>query len=158
MATRNKGARGFSLIELVIVITVIAILAALLAPTILGQIERARISRAKSDVNELAKIVARIRNDSGGTNASCLTDIYNIPTKVSPPGVCSPSGSTPDNACTTANIGQACWGGPYTTVVTNDPWNNAYTATMDPNTFAVTIFSNGPNGVPGDGDDITFIQ
>jgi general secretion pathway protein G len=158
MTTKVREVRGFSLVELVIVITVIAVLAAMLAPSILGQIEKARISRAKSDVNELAKIVARIRNDTGGTNTSCLTDIYNIPIRFTPPAACSPSGSTAEGACTSTNIGQACWGGPYTAIVTNDPWNNAYTATMDPNSFAITVFSKGPNGVAGDGDDITFIQ
>jgi type II secretion system protein G len=150
--------RGFTMVELVIVITVIAILAAVLAPTLLHQIESARISRAKSDVSELSKLMAHIRNDSGASNASCLTDIYVTPLDVTPPAVCSPSGTVPVAPCGTTNAAEACWGGPYTTTVINDPWNNAYTATMDPNTLAVTIFSAGPNGVPGDADDITFVQ
>jgi general secretion pathway protein G len=155
MAT--KSVRGFSLIELVIVIAVIAILAALLAPTILGQAERARLSRAHSDVAELGKVVARIRTDTGSSSAQCLTSIYQHPLATgNAPADCG--GGTHAPNCSTVSPGYVCWGGPYTVSVTNDPWNNAYTASEDTTTYAVTITSAGPDGTFGGTDDITFVQ
>jgi general secretion pathway protein G len=154
MTRTNKAVRGFSLIELVIVIAVIAILAALLAPTILGQAERARASRARSDVAELGKQIARMRTDTGSTGASCLTTLSNLTSLTI--GAGCPAAATTN--CTTATPGYVCWGGPYSVVITNDPWNAAYTVDMDPNTFAVTVYSAGPDGTYGDSDDLTFIQ
>jgi general secretion pathway protein G len=150
----SKSVRGFSLIELVIVIAVIAILAALLAPTILGQAERARLSRARSDVAELGKVVARIRTDTGSSSANCLTDIYGAPL-VTGSGNSACGGA---KNCAVITPGYVCWGGPYTVSVTNDPWNNAYVGSEDTTTYAVTITSAGPDGTFGGTDDITFVQ
>jgi general secretion pathway protein G len=153
MAKRNV--RGFTLIELVIVIAVIAILAALLVPTILGQAERARASRARSDVANLGKAVARVRTDTGNSTLGCLTDLtLNLPAAdAATAAACGPLLTS----CTTATPGYICWGGPYIPIVSNDPWNNPYTATVDTTTFAVTIFSRGPDGTSSS-DDITFVQ
>jgi sugar lactone lactonase YvrE len=103
----------------------------------------------------LAWTLAKVRSDSGGLNAECLTSLYNIPESLTPPSICSPTGSIPDPVCT-ADAGTPCWNGPYVEWVTNDPWNNPYSATMDPNTYAVTVFSNGPDGIFGTSDDVSF--
>src|SRR5438045_246441 len=125
MAKRNV--RGFTLIELVIVIAVIAILAALLVPTIVGQAERARLSRARQDVGVLGKAIARMRTDTGNSTGGCLTDL--TANLVSASAVTACGGSLP--LCTAATPGYICWGGPYVPIVTNDPWNQPYTATRD---------------------------
>lgn len=152
----KRNVRGFTLIELVIVIAVIAILAALLVPTILGQAERARASRSRSDVANIGKAIARVRTDTGNSSDNCLTAITaNLP---NPAGPTDCGGPTLLTSCTTATPGYICWGGPYMPTVSNDPWNNAYTVTVDHSTFSVTVFSNGPDGVSGGTDDVTFIQ
>jgi len=143
---------GFTLIELVIVIAVIAILAALLVPTILGQAERARASRGRSDTARLAQAVARMRTDTSNSAAGCLTVLSNL-SAASGPAACGTL-----SLCNTASPGYICWGGPYLLSTGNDPWNNAYTASEDPNTHAVTIHSNGVDGTSGGSDDLTYIQ
>jgi len=45
--------RGFTLLEIIVVVTIIAILAAYIAPKIAGRADDARISKAKSDIRVL---------------------------------------------------------------------------------------------------------
>ena len=48
-----KSQRGFTLLEIIVVVTIIAILAAYIAPKIAGRADDARISKAKSDIRVL---------------------------------------------------------------------------------------------------------
>ena len=50
---RRKRNAGFTLIELLVVITIIAILGAVVAPKLFGNIGRANLSAAKSQMKEL---------------------------------------------------------------------------------------------------------
>jgi general secretion pathway protein G len=162
MAGRLNGSkRGFTLIELVIVIAVIAILAALLVPTILGQAERARISRAAGEVNEIGKALARLRTDAAVTGSlaayqTCLT-LPNLLT--SPNGTaCPPNTGGAMPACSGVSAGTPCWGGPYlASVPTNDPWNRGYVISVltvgGVATGQISVSSAGPDGTAGTSDD-----
>lgn len=134
MSLKKKVARGFTLIELVIVIAVIAILAALLVPTIIGQAERARVSRAAGEVAEIGKALARIRTETGVSATTCL-NLGNLACTTSAAAFVAASGATPCvancgallPACNGAAPGAVCWGGPYMAApVANDPWGTAY--------------------------------
>ncbi|MEI7884570.1 MAG: prepilin-type N-terminal cleavage/methylation domain-containing protein [Clostridia bacterium] len=61
MMKKIKNQQGFTLIELIIVIAVIAILAAVLLPRFLGFTEDAKFSAAKSDAKNLATAVEAIK-------------------------------------------------------------------------------------------------
>ena len=50
VANRKKNNKGFSLVELIIVIAIMAILTALLAPQFLKYVERSRISRDEANI------------------------------------------------------------------------------------------------------------
>jgi general secretion pathway protein G len=49
----SKSQTGFTLLEIIVVVTIIAILAAYIAPKIVGRADDARIAKAKSDIRVL---------------------------------------------------------------------------------------------------------
>ena len=51
---KTKDSSGFTMIEMVVVLAVIAILAAILTPIITSYVERARINAATSDLKSIA--------------------------------------------------------------------------------------------------------
>ena len=55
---RNTNKKGFTIVELVIVVAVIAILAAVLIPTFSGIIDRAKLSADKKAVQEMNTYIA----------------------------------------------------------------------------------------------------
>ena len=51
--TNARKNRGFTLLEIIVVVAIIAILAAYIAPKVAGRVDDARISKAKSDIRVL---------------------------------------------------------------------------------------------------------
>ena len=141
---------------LVIVFFVVGLGGAIVAPTILGQAERARMSRAASEVNEIGKALSRMRTDVGSaalTNADrCLT-LENV-SKASAPSGCG-SGL---KSCSPSTYDGGCWGGPYlAATIRNDPWANPYRVRWDRSNNSIRITSAGPDGIPDNSDDITKV-
>jgi prepilin-type N-terminal cleavage/methylation domain-containing protein len=56
---------GFTLIELVLVVAVVAILAAILVPTVFSILDDSAITKGKADVKAIAGAVAKFRDDTG---------------------------------------------------------------------------------------------
>ncbi len=131
MKDRNLSkSRGFTLIELMVVILIIAILAALIVPRIVGRADDAKVSKATSDVNELGGMLQQFRLDCDRfpTTEEGLNAL-----KV-PPADCKN------------------WKGPYSEKdIPADPWGNAYDyeypgASGDE---SFILRSYGKDGVPG---------
>ena len=147
---KRKAPRGFTLIELVIVIAVIAILAALLVPTILNQTERARESRAKGEVAEIAHALSRMRSDTSSTTAACYQTLTNLNLSTVPTN-CNPTTGAALTPCTTQNIGHICWNGPYMSQpVNDDPWDDLYVVNYTApaagtSTGVIQVLSYGPD-------------
>ena len=56
---------GFTLIELILVVAVVAILAAILVPTVFSILDDAAITKGKADVKAIAGAIAKFRDDTG---------------------------------------------------------------------------------------------
>lgn len=163
--------RGFTLIELVVVLAVIAILAAILTPIVTSYIDRAKVSAAHSDVNNIAAAITQFNIDTKlwpiyKTNA----DIPNgsVWSVLRGPGdqasvaavantwtdIINGEGTTSLNIVLNTNFlglptqGARAWRGAYLELGT-DPWGASYYVTaahMHPgSTFAAYVISAGSN-------------
>lgn len=56
---------GFTLIELILVVAVVAILAAILVPTVFSILDDAALTKGKADVKAIAGAIAKFRDDTG---------------------------------------------------------------------------------------------
>lgn len=66
MKKLNKNNKGFSLVELLVVIAIMVVLVGVIAPTLLGNIEKARVA---SDIQSLDAVASSIQ-DALGTEAA----------------------------------------------------------------------------------------
>jgi prepilin-type N-terminal cleavage/methylation domain-containing protein len=64
---------GFTLIELLVVITIIAILVGAALPYVQGYVAESRISKAKSDLNEIRNALAIYETREGTYNSSTVS-------------------------------------------------------------------------------------
>ena len=138
--TSRRG--GFTLIELLVVIAIIATLAAVVAPSLFGNVGAAKISAAKSQLQVFALALDAYQIDNGEYPSSDqgLQSLRTVPT----------SGDVPTN-----------WKGPYLRqLIPLDPWGRPYIyvspGIANPNSY--DLYSLGKDGqVGGDGEnaDIT---
>lgn len=129
---RRRSVRGFTLIEILVVIVVIAILATLVAPNIFQHVGAARSATAKSQIEMLGSALDAYRLDNGRypTTQQGLSALWEIPTV-----------DTPTN-----------WRGPYLRKpVPPDPWTvpYVYLAPGQVNLTGYDLFSYGADGRPG---------
>ncbi|MFT5121935.1 MAG: general secretion pathway protein G [Kiritimatiellia bacterium] len=113
-------ARGFTLVEVLLVIVIIGILAAIAVPNFAGKTDKARVASAKSQIKNLASAVDIFEVDTG-TYPSTLQGL------ITNPGVNS-------------------WDGPYMkgNSIPNDPWGVPYQYSSSGNGY--DIKSPGPAG------------
>ena len=133
---RHTGRAGFTLIEVMIVVVIIAILAAMVVPRLTGRTEEARRKRAQVDVANLESAIDLYELDSGRLPTQ-LGDLYQAP----------------------ADVPEASWHGPYLKKRTRplDPWNHEYVYRQpgEHNTKDYDLSSMGADGRAGTDDDIT---
>ncbi len=63
--TMRRSAKGFTLIEVLVAVTLVALLAAAITPNVVRALRKGRISRAKSDAQAIANAVLAFRIDTG---------------------------------------------------------------------------------------------
>lgn len=134
IATR---ARGFTLIEIMVVVVILGILAALVVPKLIGRVDESRIAAAKLDINNLkaALTMYKLDNQRFPTTEQGLQALVTKPT------------SGPE--------AKGWRSGGYIEKLPNDPWKNPYQY-LSPGTHGqpLDIFSYGADGQPGGtGDD-----
>ncbi len=131
---RSLSQAGFTLIEILVVVVILGILAAVIVPKIMDKPELARIAKAKTDVRalETALDLYRLDNFTYPTTDQGLEAL-----------VAKPAGSPePKN-----------WkAGGYIKTLNKDPWGNPYKYLYPGSKSEVDIYSLGPDGVPSDDD------
>lgn len=138
-----RSHNGFTLVELLSIIAIMAILMGITIPVIRSANARAKIARAKSDIAKLEAAAEQYKNDYGSYPTSGNTNIYNAARSTSPvtkkPYIIFKAKDITSSEVTDS------WGKPYT-----------YTAPGTQNTKSVDIYSFGPNKTDnaGTGDDI----
>ncbi len=137
----HRASRGFTLVELMLVIVIIGVLAAMVVPRLAGRTEQAKIARAKSDLAAVGLALDLYELDVGRYPTS-LEEL----TKHDPPADLSTEG-------------KSRWNGPYLKKgLPQDPWGRPYTYNQQSqHNLDYDLSSLGPDGQPGN-DDMTNWQ
>ena len=128
MRNTYRKTRGFTLLELLVVIVIVGLLAGYVAPKYFSQVGKSEVQVAKAQVESLEKALDQFR-----------LDMRRYPTAEE--GL-EALVSKPANATT--------WSGPYLKkAVPTDPWGHAYVYRTPGGKSEFDLFSYGRDGKPG---------
>ncbi|HOX57798.1 MAG TPA: type II secretion system major pseudopilin GspG [Candidatus Paceibacterota bacterium] len=104
MMNNQIARQGFTLVEMLLVLVILATLAAIVYPKVMGRSEQARITAAKTQIANFKTAIDSFEVDTGGfpKGRNGLLDLVQQPRDV---------------------VG---WHGPYLESIPKDPWNNDY--------------------------------
>lgn len=153
----KKKNSGFTLVEVVVVLAVVAILAAILTPNIVKNINDSKIARANNETQVIAAALASFYKDLGrwptsdGTNLTDSIDLIHGATGTVPTGVATTDdwlsvgasnftapdtfsnqlvANTPGGGTPYSITGELGWKGPYIIEVKADPFGSQYSCNI----------------------------
>jgi len=127
----KKQQSGFTLIEIIVVVVILSVLAAVIAPKFLGRVGQAQQTAAKADIQNISKALALYKLDN-----------YRYPT------------TSEGLGALVTNPGSAKNWNQYLDKKPKDPWGNDYqylSPGQKNNDF--DVWSNGADGSSGGADD-----
>ncbi len=130
----KKNNKGFTLIEIMVVVIILGILTAIVAPNIIGRVGDAQVTAAKQTIRSIegALRMYRLDNFNYPNTEQGIEALTN-----------KPSGQNARN-----------WKGPYLDRVPDDPWGNKYLYMYPGLNGEFDVYTYGRDGQPGgDGDD-----
>jgi general secretion pathway protein G len=134
-----RGERGFTLVELLVVIIVLGLLVGLVGPRLFGRVGQSRVATARAQIELLGAALDQYRLDLG-TYPSTSEGLEGL------------------NRNPTAS---AKWNGPYLKKgVPKDPWGNPYKYRCCPGQHGdYDLWSDGADGSPGgDGENADVVS
>jgi general secretion pathway protein G len=133
----RHGERGFTLVEILVVITIIGLIMALVGPRVLNYLAESKVKAAKIQIESLSSALDLYYLDVGRYPSTS----EGLAALAQPPG------------------GIQSWNGPYlrTGAVPNDPWGHAYVYRSPGEHGSFDIVSHGAKGVEGGADTATDI-
>jgi general secretion pathway protein G len=129
--TRRARSRGFTLIEIMVVVVIMGILAALVVPKLMGRTDDARIMAAKQDISTIMQALKLYRLD----NSRYPSTEQGLQALVAKP--------------TGAPVPSNWKEGGYIEKLPKDPWGNPYQYLSPGIHGEVDVFSLGADGQPG---------
>lgn len=130
----NRQQSGFTLLEIMVVVVILGILAAIIVPKIMSRPEQARIAKAKQDIQSIEAALALYKLD----NYAYPTTDQGLEALVKKP--------------TTPPIPPHWKKGGYLQRLPVDPWGKPYQY-LNPGVHGtIDIWSLGPNGQSGSGE------
>lgn len=137
---RLRGSRGFTLLELLVVMVIIGLLAAYVGPRYFNQLSKSEVKTARAQIVALSKALDTYRLDTGHY----------------------PSTEQGLQALNQAPADESKWSGPYLQkAVPLDPWGKPYVYRYPGTKNEFDLMSYGKDGQPGgegDAADISFFD
>ena len=132
----NRSARaGLTLVEMIVVLAIIALVAVLIVPNVIGRPDQARVTVAKTDLRTIAAALRIYRLDNGDypTTDQGLQALVSRPTTPPEPRAWAADGYLPE--------------------LPTDPWGNPYVYRSPGRTGGFDLMSYGKDGAEG-GDEL----